>query len=682
MPVLERKTQDKEKMKHLPTLYKRQEEKLARFINKTSEAHKGIESHKYIFVPYHQGKNHWVLFFVGVDEQIIWYWDSLSIEQTSAPPSDAVQLLQNALTHWFPNIQFQTHVDSVPQQANGYDCGVFMLYTMQQVCRKLRQGQTGKQPFRGLLDNREWSQADITQYRKELPVLIVKRLLKGPPRPSRAIAADEHEEIQAISPRTYKTYWKLIKRGGVRYQKVSQPYICTIHESQPFVEEEYKALMQIDYRSDPPKEAQRIARVNALVLQRQIIERHLKQFKSQRAYIQARVRALPKRTREQWEVVVYEDFVASYNKNGQKIQNLVFTVEWRDENGELVRRYIDNVCSNLKDMTADSYYVRNVWHTHLRVNALDHQLTNPDLTPDAKHELEQELQKLLASLGGNSEFRGVTRILRTGDNGAHFHSRVTIEFESTAFENYGILWETHTLCKRHGYNLCDAHGGAIKRLVKAAAVRGVMSQTAEDYCNVINASTDGVFAETKAFCFLTIDRSYKERLLKSFRNALGMKACCEFQYDSQCSDGTFKPTSHFVRMRMCSNDPTEQYTSVLLVQQREPGTRYCSKCTVLKQAPIHHQTGIRCPHANHVAIKRQFLPNVVDYVFQQAPAGFPAVQKARKSRHKSTNSKSKQPKQTTPNIRKQSNVTVIADAKHDGSAFNSGRFAEIRNDFC
>jgi hypothetical protein len=42
--------------------------------------------------------------------------------------------------------------------------------------------------------------------------------------------------------------------------------------------------------------------------------------------------------------------------------------------------------------------------------------------------------------------------------------------ESSVFQKYGIDYEIHTLCRRHGYNLCDADGGAVKRTINQFGV--------------------------------------------------------------------------------------------------------------------------------------------------------------------------------------------------------------------
>ena len=153
-----------------------------------------------------------------------------------------------------------------------------------------------------------------------------------------------------------------------------------------------------------------------------------------------------------------------YNHLGEKVYDLVLTVDWRDAEGNLQRKYVDNFCSD-RSKSADSFFTRQVWTFHLAINQLRHKY-NKATTTGEKSRLDHEIKELLAN-GGSREFDGVTHILRTGDSGPHFHSRATLLWESQCFRDYGIVWETHTLCKRHAWSLCDAHGGAIKRFMNA-----------------------------------------------------------------------------------------------------------------------------------------------------------------------------------------------------------------------
>ena len=73
----------------------------------------------------------------------------------------------------------------------------------------------------------------------------------------------------------------------------------------------------------------------------------------------------------------------------------MFTVMWNDEQGVPRIKYIDNFCTD-GSKRCDSLFVRAVWKYHL---------SNKDPT---------------------GEFVGVTHLLRTGDSGPHFQSKVSI----------------------------------------------------------------------------------------------------------------------------------------------------------------------------------------------------------------------------------------------------------------
>jgi hypothetical protein len=122
-----------------------------------------------------------------------------------------------------------------------------------------------------------------------------------------------------------------------------------------------------------------------------------------------------------------------------------------------------------------------------------------------------------------TEFKGVTHITRTGDNGAHLLNSLLAFFESTAFDTYGIRWTTHTLCKRHGYNLCDSHGAAIKKHINTFAQADHRPETAQDFANIINncvndyTGRDSAFiynARTRSYPILKLDRRRKDALNK------------------------------------------------------------------------------------------------------------------------------------------------------------------------
>jgi hypothetical protein len=130
---------------------------------------------------------------------------------------------------------------------------------------------------------------------------------------------------------TYDTYFKAVKKSGVRIRGVKQPYNCPTHRRAPVVRRRLDALNgQLADGSVPAEgsfgrqkfdeELQKLE--NELV----DIERHERQFETQRAYLQWRETQLKPWTDTRKEIIVYEDFVCFYNLKGKKISNLVFTV--------------------------------------------------------------------------------------------------------------------------------------------------------------------------------------------------------------------------------------------------------------------------------------------------------------------------------------------------------------------
>ena len=527
----------------------------------------GAKTH--IFLPVHEKATHWSFVHVDVTAASVTLWDSLNSDNNTHQSrfySPRIKIVLVALKHWFNNISnWKVKTFLGPKQTNGYDCGLFVYKGILSIAECVKT-ETHYVP------HHNFSQADVSDMCKCLPLFIADHVT-NPTRFKKQDSVDRYgQEIPpALSPRCAKTYWQTIKHN-VRHTRIMLPYFCELHKSEPLVKQQYKELLDMKYTGprDEEKENERLLRCHALYQKLQTIQRHKEQFDSQRKFIKKLRDDLPARTPERWEVVVYEDFVSDFNSDGGKIAMLVLTIEWNDENGHPVRKFVDNVCSD-SSRTADSFYVRHVWRWHLEINRLDHLLKQGGLTLDEKEKIEAERTELLKKRKDfGSEFRGVTRIVRTGDSGPHFHSRFTMEFESTAHEKYGCKWETHTLCKHHAYNLCDAHGGSIKRFVKAHAVRSQRSFSAEDYCMIVNGTQDQAFADARAYAFKNIDRSDKQTLPAMLRDMNGMKACCEFQYNSKNESGEFVPTSHVVRMRMCSGS-TEPYKTFLLKRQPHKG---------------------------------------------------------------------------------------------------------------
>jgi hypothetical protein len=166
-------------------------------------------------------------------------------------------------------------------------------------------------------------------------------------------------------------------------------------------------FLQVILNLTPNKQAEVARLENELVK----IEVHEKQYKCQRAYIASREESLPRKSPGCFHIVVYQDFVSQYTSEGKKINNLVFTIKWRDEFGALLTKYVDNICDD-HSKKADSFYVINVWKYHLRSNEIKHTLeTKTGLSDTDKSQLNAELASLLSKTGGTFEFHGVSHIL-------------------------------------------------------------------------------------------------------------------------------------------------------------------------------------------------------------------------------------------------------------------------------
>jgi hypothetical protein len=141
-------------------------------------------------------------------------------------------------------------------------------------------------------------------------------------------------------------------------------------------------------------------------------------------------------------------------------------------------------------------YVKCAWEFHLRPVYLRKQLATTGVLSDAtKKAYSEELARNDALHGKRDEFAGVTHIVRTGDNGGHLLNRILMKMESSVYTKYGIDFETHTLPKRHGYNMCDGHGGAVKRTINQFGVANFDPENAHDFANIINGWVTGLTAD-------------------------------------------------------------------------------------------------------------------------------------------------------------------------------------------
>jgi hypothetical protein len=110
------------------------------------------------------------------------------------------------------------------------------------------------------------------------------------------------------------------------------------------------------------------------------------------------------------------------------------------------------------------------------------------------------------------------------------------------------VFTTHSLCKRHGYSLCDSHGASVKRIILSHAIGDFQPETAHHFAFILNnclsANTESqngtapalVNGRANAYPIVNINREDKEAMYRHVRMT-GIHKACEFQYNCLDDDG-------------------------------------------------------------------------------------------------------------------------------------------------
>lgn len=235
--------------------------------------------------------------------------------------------------------------------------------------------------------------------------------------------------------------------------------------------------------------------------------------------------------------------------------------------------------------SADSMFVRHVWQSHLRINKL-----LKDLRSGPNPELEAEVVRLREMRF--NEFEGVTSILRTWGQWSHFHSRLTLLWESECRSVFDIDWETHALCVKDMRTI--SYGGMLKKVSRKAAVQGFAPETAVDFARIINECETG-FGAARGYAFISVSRTEKEALKKMLAPMPGMKQCCEFQFSFKDEQGVEIGQPRFIRYRHCS-DTADKYQVCDILKRPSEWGKFCSKCSFINQRVLYHLQSTICPN--------------------------------------------------------------------------------------
>jgi hypothetical protein len=170
-------------------------------------------------------------------------------------------------------------------------------------------------------------------------------------------------ETWVISPRPYRRFWKFAKEENIKIKHVTTPYTCALCDRYPVATAEYSTA-QTAFAADRGNEQLR-KKMIGLRDELTSLDRHRLQLANQRSYVQTRVDALPPKTPSCFKIVVIEDYMSQFTILGGKCNDLIFTILWRDEHGQLQTKYVDNICND-DTRRADSGFTRAVWDFHLR----------------------------------------------------------------------------------------------------------------------------------------------------------------------------------------------------------------------------------------------------------------------------------------------------------------------------
>ena len=254
------------------------------------------------------------------------------------------------------------------------------------------------------------------------------------------------------TPMTQRRFWRLLHARKIRWTRQVNPTECPIHDNGPQQELELKALETKVQTQRQTLEALRNEIRTAVENKEHSTEQMRKQEKTQvtelgNLYRAVRIlrdnvsryhthlkqfevcRAVVKRIEANLvpgECVLYRDFVALYNCEGNKVQNLVLVVLWRKVAGEPIRVFkFNNYCDDKNSRSADAYYVADVFDFYFGQGS--HHCTF-------------------------FQANNITKIFISGDHGPHFSSIQTIFNETTIYSRYGIVVEAFSLCSYHAYN--------------------------------------------------------------------------------------------------------------------------------------------------------------------------------------------------------------------------------------
>jgi transcriptional regulator with XRE-family HTH domain len=398
------------------------------------------------------------------------------------------------------------------------------------------------------------------------------------------------------NPPTLPFIFKTLKKHGVRWTQNFKPTECPIHDKGELHLESHKIALQRLYeakqalsdlqgqisqakgqkldvrelRKQEPKllkayqTAEGAHRVLRLEVQKYIT--HLKQYECCRAVIKKIEEDL-----KVGECVMYRDFVAAYNCEGKKVQNLVLVVLYRDApNGPLKTYKFNNLCDDKKTRSADPAYVADVFEFYF-----------------GKHVDPQY----------NCDFfrrNKITRVYLSGDHGTHFSSIQTMYNESRFKEEYGVEFVLFFLCSYHAYNRCDGAGVETKRISIQSSKGRISLRSGKEIAQSLN---DSNYDNSIAFDLVAISRPHDlfPKLVK--HEYMDLRRMCEVKYTFVNEHGQRSSEVGVILCRLVPFAPGVaggcKY-EVYDLREDPPNGALCRPCSKEKQYPVRHSEENPC----------------------------------------------------------------------------------------
>ena len=405
-------------------------------------------------------------------------------------------------------------------------------------------------------------------------------------------ADDSPKHVSMYPPPSDRVFYRILKKYKIHWTSNIKKVECPIHDEGPLLPLERVKLtkMQFDVvgklsvtrKALQEDKLSEVLRKSEAQLQLELREleallrklrdkevlyaNHKKQYEACRRTIKKIEASLVP-----GEAVIYRDFVAAYNCEGTKLQNLVLVVLWRETTGTPLQVWkFSNLCDDPNSRSADTYYVADVFEFYFGI----------------QHGLQHSCPF----------FRqyGIKKIYVSGDHGPHFSSIATMYNESTMKEKYDLEVVIFFLCSYHCFNRCDGAGVEPKKLAKEHGKGRTSVRSSAEVASVLNASR---YHNTHATDFPIINRNEDRFPTLAKDDSLNLRKMCQVQYSFVDQHGQQASEAGVILCRLTPAAPGEsgELFEVYDLLAEPIGGPLCRVCSKFMQRPVRHGE-TNCPH--------------------------------------------------------------------------------------